>query len=99
MTARDLNSSTVPEIKRHGGRRPGAGRPPTRFREQLAAATGMSPRTQRRIEEHVRFVEVYGLPRAWSRRAVLRFGAALEKLPEAERPAAVALALSSRGAR
>lgn len=90
-----LNSGPPPEIKRHGGRRPGAGRPPKRglSRERIATATGMSPRTQRRVEEHVRLVETYGLPRGWSRSAVLRFGAVLEKLPVEKRREAVALAL------
>jgi len=90
-----LNSGTVPEIKRHGGRRAGAGRPPSSgvSRERVSRAVGISVRTMGRIEEHVRLAELYGLPGEWTRTAVLRVGALLRRLPEDERHAAVALML------
>jgi hypothetical protein len=90
-----LNSGTVPEIKHgRGGRRPGAGRPPIGgvSRRVLAEATGYSERRQVRIAEHVRLAEKYPVLQrpGWLMGSVLRFGALLETLPEADRATVVA---------
>jgi ParB family chromosome partitioning protein len=62
-------------------------------RRDVASVTGISPKDQRRIEQHVAVAEQYPFMQKgdWRQYRVLEAGEKLEKLPERERPKAAAI--------